>query len=112
MTRLNLVLLAAVVVSALFLVQTQYESRRVFVELERAHNLARKLDVEYDRLQVERRAQSTPLRVDKLARSKLDMRSASPAITHYVADSLVAPQAPASAGTLSVGPGSATEGRR
>ncbi len=107
MTRLNLVLLAAVVLSALFLVRTQYESRRVFVELERAQNLSRKLEVEYDRLQVERRAQSTPLRVDKLARTKLEMRPASPAITHYVADSLVAPQVPAP-----VGAAPSNEGRR
>ncbi|MDP3413652.1 MAG: cell division protein FtsL, partial [Polaromonas sp.] len=33
MTRLNLVLLMAVLFSALYLVHTQYESRRLYVEL-------------------------------------------------------------------------------
>jgi cell division protein FtsL len=35
-------------------------------------------------MQVEKRAQATPLRVEKLARERLQMRSATPAITHYV----------------------------
>ena len=43
MTRLNLVLLVAVLSSALYLVHMQYESRRLFVELERAHAAARQL---------------------------------------------------------------------
>ena len=43
MTRLNLVLMLAVVVSALYLVHTQYESRRLFVELDHAQAEARKL---------------------------------------------------------------------
>jgi cell division protein FtsL len=84
MTRLNIVLLVAVVLSALYLVQMQYESRRLFIELDRAHTEAGKLSVEYQRLQVERRAQATPLRVEKLARDQLKMRTATPAITHYV----------------------------
>jgi cell division protein FtsL len=83
-TRLNLVLLLAVIASALYLVRTQYESRSLFVELERATTLAHKLDVEFDRLQVERRAQATPLRVEKLAKEQLHMRTATPAITQYV----------------------------
>ena len=36
MTRINLLLLVAVMVSALFLVRTQYESRRLFVEVDKA----------------------------------------------------------------------------
>ena len=86
MTRLNVVLLLAVVLSALYLVHTEYEARRLFMELERAHAEARKLEVDLDRLQVERRAQATPLRVEKIARSQLQMRVATPAITQYVTD--------------------------
>ena len=84
MTRLNLVLLVAVMVSALYLVHTQYQSRRLFTELDRANSEARKLETENERLQVEKRAQATPLRVEKLAREQLQMRTASPAITQYV----------------------------
>ena len=85
MTRLNLVLLLAVLASALYLVNVQYESRRLFTDLDKAISEAHKLEVEYERLQLEKRAQATPLRVEKLAKDQLQMRPASPAITHYVA---------------------------
>lgn len=84
MTRLNLVLLLAVVVSALYLVRTQYESRRLYVELEKATAQSRKIEADNERLQVEKRAQATPLRVEKLARDRLQMRTTTPAITQYV----------------------------
>jgi cell division protein FtsL len=84
MTRLNLVLLAAVLASALLLVHTQYESRRLYAEIDKAEGEARKHALEQERLQVEKRAQATPLRVEKLAKEQLQMRTASPAITQYV----------------------------
>ena len=84
MTRLNLVLLLAVLASSLYLVQVQYESRRLYTEIERAQGEARRLEVEHERLQVEKRAQATPLRVERLAKEQLQMRPASPAITQYV----------------------------
>jgi cell division protein FtsL len=84
MTRLNLVLLLAVLVSALYLVRTQYESRRLTTDLDRANSEARKLETDSERLQVEKRGQATPLRVEKLAKEQLHMRTASPAITQYV----------------------------
>ena len=84
MTRLNVVLLIAVIASALYLVQTQYESRRLYAEIDKAVSEERKIQQENERLQVEKRAQATPLRVEKLAKEQLQMRSASPAITQYV----------------------------
>ena len=84
MTRLNLVLLLAVMASAMYLVRTQYESRRLYVELEKATTKNRALEAENERLQVEKRAQATPLRVEKLAKDKLQMRTVTPAITQYV----------------------------
>lgn len=84
MTRLNLVLLLAVLASALYLVRTQYESRRLYVEFEKATTKNRLLEAENERLQVEKRAQATPLRIEKLAKDKLQMRTATPAITQYV----------------------------
>ena len=84
MSRLNLLLLLAVMASALYVVHTQYESRRIYVELEKAAAQSRKVESDNERLQVEKRAQATPLRVEKLARDRLQMRSATPAITQYV----------------------------
>ena len=84
MIRINILLLVTVIASALYLVQVQYESRRLYAEIERAQNEARKLEIEAERLQVEKRAQATPARVEKLAREQLQMRPATPAITQYV----------------------------
>lgn len=99
MSRLNLVLLLAVLASAMYLVNVQYESRRLFTALDREVAQARQLETEHDRLQVEKRAQATPLRVEKLARERLQMRSATPAVTHYVGrtatNGAAAPAAPA-----------------
>jgi cell division protein FtsL len=93
MTRLNLVLLIALLASALYLVHTQYESRRLFAELDKAMGDARKLATEHERLQVEKRGQATPSRVEKLAKEQLQMRTASPAITQYVTLRGIAPAA-------------------
>ncbi|MDB5899733.1 MAG: ftsL [Ramlibacter sp.] len=84
MIRLNLTLLVAVMASALYLVQVQYESRRLYTEIEKAQNEFRKIEVEHERLELERRAQATPARVEKLAREQLQMRPATPAVTQYV----------------------------
>ena len=89
MLRLNIILLAAVVASALFLVHTQYEARRLFTERELAQHDARELTTEYQRLQVEKRAQATPLRIERLAVAQ-SMQSATPAITQYVEDKAAA----------------------
>lgn len=84
MTRLSIFLLVAVIASALVLVHSQYETRRLFMAVESARKEAKRLEVDEDRLQVERRAQATPLRVEQIARQQLQMRAASPAITQYV----------------------------
>ena len=84
MTRLNIVLLLAVVASALLLVHSEYDSRRLFMALETARKEASRLEIEKDRLQIERRAQATPLRVEQIARQQLQMRTATPGITQYV----------------------------
>jgi cell division protein FtsL len=83
--RLNFLLLVAVMLSAMYLVRTQYESRRLFSDLHRATSEARNLETEYQRLQVELRAQSSPSRIEAMAMAQ-GLQGASPAITHYVRD--------------------------
>lgn len=95
MTRLNLVLLLAVLASALYLVSVQYESRQLFTLLDKAKTEFHKLEADTERLQVERRAQATPLRVERLAKEQLQMRTASPAITEYVSYSAATKALPA-----------------
>lgn len=84
MTRLSLFLLLATVGSALWLVHSHYESRTMFMALETSHKESKRLAVDQDRLELERRAQSSPLRVEQIARQQLKMQTASPAITQYV----------------------------
>ncbi len=84
MTRVNLVLLLAVLASALYLVSVQYESRRLFAEIDRAGLEARRLETEREQLELEKRQQATVQRVEKVAKDRLDMRAATPAITDYV----------------------------
>ena len=84
--RVTLVLLGVLIGSALYLVQTSYEARRLFARLDRAKTEQRQLDTEYKRLDAERQAQATNLRVEKVARDKLQMRTATPAVTQYVSD--------------------------
>ena len=91
-----MLLTLALIASSLYLVRTAYESRRLFAELDRAKTEAGKLDTEFKRLDADRQAQATHLRVEKVAREKLRMRTATPAVTHYVVDEpAAAPSTPA-----------------
>ena len=67
-SRLNLFLLLAVIASSVYLVRVSYETRRLFAELDRAQGEERQLDSA----------------LEKAARDKLAMRSATPAVTQYV----------------------------
>jgi cell division protein FtsL len=93
MTRTNLILVAAVVGTAFYLVHTQYESRRLYSEVDRAQAQSRRLAAEHEQLQVLKRAQATPARVQQLASRRLEMRAVTPGITQYVTG--FEPQAPA-----------------
>jgi cell division protein FtsL len=85
--RLNLLLLAALVASAFFVVDTAYEGRRLYAALDRAKNELVQLEADHKRLDAERQAQATHLRVERVARERLAMRPATPAVTQYVDDS-------------------------
>jgi cell division protein FtsL len=102
MTRLNLLLLAAVIASALLLVRNAYEARRLFSASHRADVEGGRLQGEHKRLEAERELQATNQRVDRSARERLKMVTATPAITMY--ESAPAGSAAASAAGLAAGP--------
>ena len=87
MTRLNVLLLIGLIFSAIYLVRVSHESRRLFADLDKARNEERLLASEFERLKSDKQSQATPLRVEKTARDKLAMRSATPAVTQYVSRS-------------------------
>ncbi len=84
MTRVNLLLLVALLLSSVYLVRVSYDARRLFSELDRAQSDERQLEHDHDRLKSEKQTQATPLRVERTARDRLAMRSATPAVTQYV----------------------------
>ncbi len=90
MNRVHVLLLAALCASALVLVHYAYEARRLFSALERSKNEHAALQADFKRLDAERQAQATHLRVERLARERLQMRAATPAVTEYVKDVAVA----------------------
>ncbi len=99
MVRLNILLTLAVIASALYLVRVQYDSRRLYADIEKAQAEARAHESEMERLLAERRGQSTPLRVEQITKNQLQMRAPTPGITQYVtlggAPAVAAPAAPA-----------------
>ena len=86
MSKLNLLLLVAIVASALLLVKTSYESRRLFAALDRAKAEQQTLESERQRLEAERQGRATPIIIERVARDKLGMRTATAAVTQYVSD--------------------------
>jgi len=78
--KLNLLLIIAVLLSGVVLVHSAYESRRLFTELDRARAEGQRLAADAERLKAERHAQATNLRVEQVARERLNMRVISPAV--------------------------------
>ena len=84
MTRLNVLLLIALIISSMYLVRVSYDARRLFAELDRAQSEERALENDHERLKTDKQSQATPLRVERTARERLGMRNATPAVTQYV----------------------------
>jgi cell division protein FtsL len=82
--KLNLVLLAVLVACALGLVSAQHQARKLYAEREQAQTLARELDVEYGRLQLEAGTWSQPARITQTAVSKLGMQMPEPRRVHSI----------------------------
>jgi cell division protein FtsL len=93
-TRINFILLLALLVSGLYLVRSAHDVRRLFAELDKARALENQLEADHGRLSAEMQSQATPLKIEKAAREKLHMRTATVAVTHYVTYSSVSEFAP------------------
>jgi cell division protein FtsL len=81
MTRLNALLLLALVLCSLFLVSKSYEGRRLFSEHQRALAYAQQLESDHERLQIERQAQAARANIERVARRRLQMQDGSAAST-------------------------------
>lgn len=87
MSRLNALLLLILIGSALVLVHSSYQTRRLFADLERAKGEERQLKGDTVRMQAEARHEATHLKVESTARARLGMNFATAADILFVADS-------------------------
>lgn len=81
---INVWLLLMVIGTALILVRWQYNSRNLFVTLEKAENTGKQLAASHASILAEKRQLSSPARVERLASQNLDMKAANPAVTVYL----------------------------
>ncbi len=73
MTRLNLLLLLALIGCALSVVTSQHKARKVFIELQAEQETERKLDNEWRELQLEAQTQGNGRRIEQKAARDLGM---------------------------------------
>jgi cell division protein FtsL len=74
MARLNLILLAILVICALSVVTSQNKARKLYVELQKEQELAKQLEVEWGQLQLEQSTWAMHARIEKIASGQLMMR--------------------------------------
>lgn len=84
MGRVNLIVAALLMLSAISLVTSRYQSRQLFIELGRDQAQARDLETNGRRLQLDRAELARNARVDAIARDGLKMISIVPDRTLYM----------------------------
>ena len=84
MLRLLRLSVGGLMASALMLVTSQYHSRSLYMELERARNAERALQMEWRQLQLEQTEQARHARIDQIARQQLGLEPITPARTLYL----------------------------
>ena len=82
--RAIILVLVLLVLSALSLVNSQYQARRLFMELERTHMRQRDNEIEWAQLQLDLSLLAKHARIDSMARSSLHMQPPAPGRTIYL----------------------------
>lgn len=91
MTRLNLILLAAVVLCALGVVTSQHKARSLYAELQHAQEAAKQMNTEFGQLQLEQSTWAMHARIEKIASERLGMKVPEPSRIHILAPAEVRP---------------------
>lgn len=74
MAKLNVMLLLLAIACALGVVSSQHKARKLFVELQKEQEQARKMEVEWGQLQLEQSTWAMPSRVERIASQQLQMQ--------------------------------------
>ncbi len=83
-TRINLILTTLLVLCALSVINSQYQARRLFIELERAQASARQHEVEWAQLQLDQSTLGKHARIEEQARRSLNMVSVHAGQIQYI----------------------------
>lgn len=75
MLRIDVLLVVVVVASALGVVASQHQARKLHTELERDQSRMRQLEVEWGQLQLEQSTWAAHVRIEKIARQRLRMQA-------------------------------------
>lgn len=87
--RLNILLGAALVICALTLINSQYQARRLFIELERAQTLSKQYEVEWAQLKLDQSTFGKHSRIEAVANQELGMAHVTPDRTQYLTAEVV-----------------------
>jgi len=85
MTRLNLILFAILLASALGTITSQHTARRLYIELEQQKENARRYEVEWGQLQLEQSTWAMHSRIERIAAARLLMQVPDPSRIQMVA---------------------------
>jgi cell division protein FtsL len=74
MTKLNLILLAILLCTALGTVTSQHKAQKLYIELQQQQEQAKQYDIEWGQLQLEQSTWAVHSRIEQIATSQLQMR--------------------------------------
>ncbi|MBX9901787.1 MAG: cell division protein FtsL [Burkholderiaceae bacterium] len=87
--RLSIVIGCLLIASALALINSQYQARRLFIELERGQALSRQYELQWTQLKLDQSTFGKHARIESVASRELDMEHVTPARTQYLTSVLV-----------------------
>jgi cell division protein FtsL len=85
MTKLNLILFAALLACAMGTITSQHKARKLYIELQQQQDLAKQYDIEWGQLQLEQSTWAMHSRIEQIAVSHMRMQVPEPARIQIVA---------------------------
>ena len=74
MARLNFILFAVLIVTALATITAQHKARKLYIELQQQQDAANQYEVEWGQLQLEQSTWAMHSRIEDIAEKRLDMQ--------------------------------------
>ncbi|MFA9276063.1 MAG: cell division protein FtsL [Candidatus Aquirickettsiella gammari] len=87
--RLNVFIGLLLVLSALSLINAQYQARRLFIEMERAQTLSQQFEIEWTQLKLDQSTFGKHSRIEAVANKELGMVHVTPDRTQYLSAEVV-----------------------